>query len=56
MDLLQLVRGSTFDDFLFTPQEGLLDRRDPAMIDLSTHFLEHIVLKRPVVSANMWVS
>jgi len=26
MDLLQFVRGCTFDDFLFTPQHGILPR------------------------------
>ena len=53
MDLLQFVRGCTFDDFLFTPQEGLLSRRDPRLVDLSARFSEHITLKRPLVSANM---
>ena len=53
MELLELVRGSTFDDFLFTPQHGVLSRRDPALVDLSTPFSEHIRLQRPLVSANM---
>jgi IMP dehydrogenase len=53
MDLLQFVRGCTFDDFLFTPQKSLLMRRDPQVVDLSTRFSEHIILKRPLVSANM---
>ncbi len=53
MDLLQFVRGCTFDDFLFTPQFGVLLRRDPGNTDLSTRFSEHIPLKRPLVSANM---
>src|SRR5919204_4707163 len=53
MDLLQFVRGCTFDDFLFTPQKSLLMRRDPQVVDLSTRFSEHITLKRPLVSANM---
>jgi IMP dehydrogenase len=48
-----LVRGATFDDFLFVPQFSVLERRDPATIDLSVRFSEHVVLKRPVVSANM---
>jgi IMP dehydrogenase len=48
-----LVRGATFDDFLFVPQFSVLERRDPATIDLSARFSEHLVLKRPVVSANM---
>jgi IMP dehydrogenase len=53
MDLIQFVRGCTFDDFLFMPQKGLLPRRDPAQVDLSTRFSEHITIKRPIVSANM---
>ena len=28
--LLSIVRGCTFDDFLFTPQFSVLERRDPA--------------------------
>jgi IMP dehydrogenase len=51
--LLDLVRGCTFDDFLLTPQYSILERRDPASIDLSARFSEHITLKRPLVSANM---
>lgn len=51
--LLQFVRGCTFDDFLLTPQRGVLLRRDPAVVDLSTRFTEHLSLKRPLVSANM---
>ena len=42
----------TFDDFLFTPQYSVLERRDPS-IDLSSRFSEHLTLKRPIVSANM---
>lgn len=53
MDLLQFVRGCTFDDFLFSPQCGVLPSRDPDTVDLSTRFSEHIVIKRPIVSANM---
>ena len=53
LDLLELVRGCTFDDFLLTPQRGVLPRRDPAAIDLSSRFSEHLTLKRPLVSANM---
>src|SRR4051795_17597 len=49
----ELVRGGTFDDFLLTPQRSVLDRRDPAAIDLSCRVSQHIVLKRPIVSANM---
>jgi len=53
MDLLEFVRGCTFDDFLFTPQRGVLARRDPNVVDLSTQFSEHLTIKRPIVSANM---
>jgi IMP dehydrogenase len=53
MDLLRLVRGCTFDDFLLTPQLGVVPSRDPAVIDLSTGFTRQITLKRPIVSANM---
>jgi IMP dehydrogenase len=48
-----LVRGCTFDDFLFAPRQSVLERRDPARIDLSTRLSRGIVLKRPIVSANM---
>ena len=51
--LIDLVRGCTFDDFLLRPQYSVLERRDPASIDLSCRFSEHIMLKRPIVSANM---
>jgi IMP dehydrogenase len=53
MDLLQFVRGCTFDDFLFVPQKSLLPRRDPNVVDLSARFSEHVTIKRPLVSANM---
>ena len=54
VDLLDRVRGCTFDDFLFTPQLGVLPSRDPDVIDLTHAFLEHLIaLKRPLVSANM---
>ncbi|PSH04196.1 MAG: IMP dehydrogenase [Acidobacteria bacterium] len=53
MDLLEFVRGCTFEDFLFTPQCGIVARRDPGRIDLSARFSEHITIKRPLVSANM---
>jgi len=53
MDLLQLVRGCTFDDFLFAPQCGVLPSRDPDLVDLSTSFSEHLTLSRPLVAANM---
>ncbi len=53
MSLLDLVRGATFDDFLFTPQLGIVPSRDPSAIDLSARFTEHLTLNRPIVSANM---
>ena len=52
-DLLSLVRGCTFDDFLFTPQYSVVERRDPATIDLTSRFSRRLTLKRPIVSANM---
>ena len=52
-NLLAAVRGCTFDDFLFTPQFSVLERRDPSRIDLSSRLSEHLTLKRPIVSANM---
>jgi IMP dehydrogenase len=52
-DLLSLVRGCTFDDFLFTPQHSVVERRDPALIDLTSHLSRRLTLKRPIVSANM---
>jgi IMP dehydrogenase len=51
--LHEMVRGCTFDDFLLQPQYSVIERRDPASIDLSCRFSEHITLKRPIVSANM---
>src|SRR4029078_1040372 len=51
--LLDLVRGCTFDDFLFSPQYSVLERRDPSAIDLSCRVSAHLTLKRPLVSANM---
>ena len=51
--LADAVRGCTFDDFLFTPQFSVIDRRDPATIDLTSRVSEHLTLKRPLVSANM---
>ena len=53
MDLLNAVAGCTFDDFLLTPQMSIVDRRDPATIDLSARLTTSLTLKRPVVSANM---
>ena len=52
-DLLRLVRGCTFDDFLLTPQLGVVPSRDPAVIDLTSQFTTQITLRRPIVSANM---
>jgi IMP dehydrogenase len=51
--LADLVRGCTFDDFLLRPHYSVIERRDPAAIDLSCRFSTNIVLKRPLVSANM---
>lgn len=51
--LVQAVAGCTFDDFLFRPQYSIVERRDPAEIDLGARFSERITLKRPIVSANM---
>jgi IMP dehydrogenase len=53
MDLLEFVRGCTFDDFLLTPRCGVLPRRDPDKVDLSARVTEHLTLKRPLLSANM---
>lgn len=53
MNLLDFVRGCTFDDFLLIPQLGVVPSRDPDAIDLRTRFSEHLVLNRPIVSANM---
>jgi IMP dehydrogenase len=53
MDLLDRVRGCTFDDFLLVPQHGRLLTRDPATVDLSTPLTRRLTLKRPIVSANM---
>ena len=47
------MRGCTFDDFLFTPQYSVIERRDPTAIDLSSRLSEHLTLERPIVSANM---
>ena len=51
--LRELVQGCTFDDFLLAPQLSVLERRDPARIDLASRLSAHIALKRPIVSANM---
>ena len=52
-DLLSLVRGCTFDDFLFAPHYSVLERRDPASIDLTCRVSRRLTIKRPIVSANM---
>src|SRR5205085_8346432 len=51
--VLDLVRGCTFDDFIFAPQRSVLDRRDPGTIDLSCRLSRRLTLRRPIVSANM---
>ena len=51
--LLELVRGCTFDDVLLAPQQSVLERRDPARIDLASRLSTHLTLQRPIVSANM---
>ena len=53
MPLIDLVRGATFDDFLFTPQLGIVPNRNPASIDLRARFTDRLTLNRPLVSANM---
>ena len=53
MNLLDSVRGCTFDDFLLAPQRGVILRRDPDTIDLRTPFTRNLMLNRPIVSANM---
>src|SRR3982751_4058635 len=53
LQTLALVRGCTFDDFILAPQHSVIVRRDPVAIDLSCRVSQHIVLKRPIVSANM---
>src|SRR5919112_6477367 len=49
----ELVEGCTFDDFLLSPQRSVIVRRDPAAIDLSCRVSQRLVLRRPIVSANM---
>src|SRR6266850_6906311 len=51
--LIDLVRGATFDDFLFSPQYSVMERRDPSAIDLTCRISTGVVLNRPIVSANM---
>ena len=48
-----LVHGATFDDFLLAPRRSVLARRDPAAIDLSCRVSRRLILRRPIVSANM---
>jgi IMP dehydrogenase len=50
---LDFVRGCTFDDFLFVPQYSVIEKRDPASIDLRARFSERLTVRRPLVSANM---
>ena len=52
-ELLELTRGCTFDDFILRPQKSVVPSRDPSAIDLSCRLSRHIVLNRPIVSANM---
>jgi IMP dehydrogenase len=47
------AEGATFDDFLLAPHYSVVERRDPAAIDLSCSLTRRIALKRPIVSANM---
>jgi IMP dehydrogenase len=51
--IIDLVRGATFDDFLFNPHYSIVERRDPAAVDLTCRFSTSVTLKRPIVSANM---
>ena len=53
LQVLDLVRGCTFDDFILSPRRSVLVRRDPSVIDLSSRVSRRITLKRPIVSANM---
>jgi hypothetical protein len=43
---IDLVRGATFDDFLFNPQYSFIERRDPNALDLSCRFSTGVTLKR----------
>ena len=51
--LLEAVQGCTFDDFILKPQFSVLERRDPARIDLNSRLSRRLSLKRPLISANM---
>ena len=44
--LIDLVRGATFDDFLFSPQYSVVERRDPNAIDLTSRFSTGLSVKR----------
>jgi len=48
-----IVGGCTFDDFLFAPQRSVVERRDPAAVDVGGRFSEHVPLRYPIVAANM---
>ena len=51
--LRDFVRGCTFDDFILRPQKSVVPSRDPNVIDLSCRLSRHLVINRPIVSANM---
>src|SRR5690348_1869474 len=53
VSLLDFVRGATFDDFLFTQQSSVIERRDTSAVDTTCRFSTGLTLKRPIVSANM---
>src|SRR5436309_10003697 len=53
LEVLELVHGCTFDDFILSPQRSVLVRRDPSVIDLSSRVSRRLTLRRPIVSANM---
>jgi IMP dehydrogenase len=53
MSLVELVRGCTFDDFLLAPRLGVLPRRDPDIVDLTSRLSTGLTLRRPILSANM---
>ncbi len=53
MNLVALTSGCTFDDFLFAPQLSVVERRDPAVVDLSCRLSRRLTLARPIASANM---
>jgi IMP dehydrogenase len=52
-NVLERVRGCTFDDYILAPKLSVLVRRDPSAIDLTGRLSRRISLKRPIVSANM---